>query len=442
MSQMPTSQATPPGTSLSTSGTGKSRRGIFIIIAVVVVAAGIAWWWTSGKTDAAAAAAAKAGNAPISVTIATAEQKDLPVTVIANGSVVALQAVDVRAQISSIVNAIHIAEGQYVNKGDLLFTLDSRTEEANLKKAEAQVIKSRSDFASAERNMARQQELFNQKFISQAALDTALTQVDLLKGQVAVDQAAADAQRVARTFAEIRSPLSGRTGAIAVRVGTLVQPTGVALVTVSQIDPIGVSFALPERELPHVQRAMAKGELPVMADLPTPQKQTIKGKLNFIESTVDTASGTIAMKAAFANADKALWPGAFVNVSLTPRVIANALVVPVQAVQSGPDRKFVYVVGADNKAAMKPVEVQLMQAGVAAITGIEPNSRVVVEGAQNVRNGSIVAESAGKPGKGGASAPAPSAAPSTNQQGEQPAKTGSKESKEPPPNSNPAPATK
>ncbi|MEP7154520.1 MAG: efflux RND transporter periplasmic adaptor subunit [Betaproteobacteria bacterium] len=406
---------TPRMAPISTAGAGKSRSWIYIVIAVLVVLAGVAWWWTSSKSDAAAtAAAAKAGNAPISVTIAAVVQKDLPVNVIANGSVVALQAVDVRAQISSIVNAIHITEGQYVNKGDLLFTLDARTEEANLKKAEAQVVKSRSDFASAERNMARQQELFNQKFISQAALDTALTQVDLLKGQVAVDQAAADAQRVARTFAEIRAPLSGRTGAIAVRAGTLVQPTGTALVTISQIDPIGVAFSLPERELPYVQRAIAKGELPVMAELPSAQKQAIKGKLNFIESTVDSASGTIAMKATFSNAEKSLWPGSFVNVSLTPRVIANALVIPVQAVQSGPDRKFVYVVGADNKATMKPVDVQLTQAGVAAITGIEPGTRVVVEGAQNVRNGSVVAESAGKPAKGAVN----------SGQGDQPGKPG------------------
>ncbi len=406
MSQPPSSAppSTPPVNlpSLRSPGTGISRRWVFVGIAVLVVLAGLAWRWNSGKADAGATAN-KAGAAPISVTTALVIQQNLPVRVIANGSVVALQAVDVRAQISSIVNAIHITEGQYVQKGDLLFTLDARTEEANLKKAEAQVVKSRSDMASAERNLKRQTELFQQKFISQAALDTALTQMDLLKGQVAVDQAAAEAQRVARTFAEIRAPLSGRTGAIAVRVGTLVQPTGTALVTISQIDPIGVAFSVPERELPHVQRAMAKGELPVTIELAAPQKQVLKGKLSFIESTVDSASGTIAMKATFANAEKALWPGSFVNVSLTPRILPDALVVPVQAVQSGPERKFVYAV-ADGKAVMRPIEVQITQAGFAAIKGVEAGTRVVVEGAQNVRNNSIVAEagtSGAAPGKVG-----------------------------------------
>ncbi len=414
MSQLPSS--TPPSTptvtlpTLQRPGSRISRRWIFVGIAVVVVLAGLIWRWTNGKADAGATAN-KTGAAPISVTTALVVQRDLPVSVIANGSVVALQAVDVRSQISSIVNAIHIAEGQYVQKGDLLFTLDARTEEANLKKAEAQVIKSRSDLSSAERNLTRQQELFNQKFISQAALDTALTQMDLLKGQVAVDQAAAEAQRVARTFTEIRAPLSGRTGAIAVRVGTLVQPTSTALVTISQMDPIGVAFSVPERELPHVQKAMAKGELPVMIELAAPQKQVLKGKLSFVESTVDSASGTIAMKATFANAEKALWPGSFVNVSLTPRVLSDALVVPVQAVQSGPERKFVYVVAADSKAAMMPVEVQITQAGFAAIKGVEAGTRVVVEGAQNVRNNSVVAEAAaGKAAKGSS----PSAAVGTS----------------------------
>jgi len=416
------------------STAARSRRKIYVAMAAALILAGVAWWWWGSKFDAAANAA-KSVAPPISVTTAVVTKRDLPVTVIANGSVVALQAVDVRAQISSIVNVIHINEGQYVNKGDLLFTLDARTEEANLKKAEAQVIKSRSDFASAERNMVRQQELFNQKFISQAALDTALTQVDLLKGQLAVDQAAAEAQRVARTFAEIRAPLSGRTGAIAVRVGTLVQPTGTTLVTISQIDPIGVSFSLPERELGYVQRAIAKGELPVTAELPAPQKKTVTGKLNFIESTVDTASGTIAMKASFANADKSLWPGAFINISLTPRIIADALVIPVQAVQSGPDRKFVYVIGADGKAVMRPIEVQLTQAGLAAIKGIEPGVKVVVEGAQNVRNGSSVAE--GAPGKAGKSAPAGEGDQALKPAGDAPAKAEPNAAKETPP----APAT-
>jgi RND family efflux transporter MFP subunit len=376
------------------------RRAVTVgALGLLLVAGG--GWWFGGRSDATMAAVRTAGP-PVSVTTALVKQQDLPVTVIANGSVVALQAVDIRAQVSSVIQAIHIAEGQTVNKGDLLFILDARTEEANLRKADAQVAKSRSDLANAERNLIRQRELFQQKFISQSALDTAINQADVLKGQLSVDEAAAEASRVARSFTEIRAPFAGRTGAISVRVGSLVQPNTQALVTISQIDPIGVSFALPERELAHVQQAMAKGPLAVAIELSAPRKQTLSGKLTFIESTVDSASGTIAMKAAFANGGKLLWPGMFVNVSLTARTMPGALVVPVQSVHSGPERKFVYVVGEGNKVAMVPVDVELNQAGLAAIkgaSGIAAGVRVVVEGAQNVRKDSIITE--GVPARGG-----------------------------------------
>ena len=369
----------------------------FSLLALLLLVAG-SWWWLNNRSDANAPTA-RAASPAVSVTTAVVKQQDLPVIVIANGSVVALQAVDIRAQISSVIASIHVAEGQTVNKGDLLFILDARTEEANLRKAEAQVIKSRSDLANTERNLTRQQELFQQKFISQSALDTAINQADVLKGQLSVDEAAAEASRVARSFTQIRAPFAGRTGAIPVRVGSLVQPNTQALVTISQIDPIGVSFALPERELPHVQQAIAKGALPVTIELTAPQKQNLTGKLTFIESTVDTASGTIAMKAAFANGEKLLWPGMFVNVSLSTRTLPGATVVPVQAVQSGPERKFVYVVGEGNKVASVPVEVSLIQAGLAAIKGVAVGARVVVEGGQNIRKDSTVSDAG--PAKGG-----------------------------------------
>jgi RND family efflux transporter MFP subunit len=377
-------------------------------IGALLLASGGAWWMTSRSESGAATPAARGPGGPVAVTTALIKQQDLPVTAIANGSVVALQAVDIRAQVASTIQTIHIIEGQNVRKGDLLFTLDARAEEANLRKAEAQVIKSKSDLANTERNLVRQRELFQQKFISQSALDTAINQADVLKGQLAVDEAAAEASRVARSFTEIRAPFSGRTGAINVRVGSLVQPSAQstqALVTISQIDPIGVSFALPERELAHVQRALATGTLPVTIELAPPNKETLTGKLIFVESTVDGASGTIAMKAAFANAERALWPGMFVNVLLSARTLPGALVVPVQAVQSGPELKFVYVVGEGGKVTNVPIEVELNQAGLAAIKGgaaIKAGARVVVEGAQNVRKDSTVIESdAAKTGKSG-----------------------------------------
>lgn len=376
-------------------------RKLLIAAAVALPIAAAAWWWLRGDTanrpitspPSPAANALRAPGAPVTVTTAIVKAQDLPVNVSANGAVVSLQSVDVRPQVSSTVAQIHVREGHFVKKGDLLFTLDARTEEANVKRAEAQVVKTRSDVANADRNLKRQRELFEQKFVSQSALDTAINQADILRGQLAVDEAAAESARVARSFTEIRAPFGGRTSAIAVRVGSLVQPQGAALVTISQIDPIGISFALPERELHDVQRALAKGDLKVSIKSASSEAGTpVMGNVVFVESTVDNASGTVAMKASTPNTDRSLWPGMFVNVTLASRTLQGALVVPVQAVQTGPERKFVYVVGEGGKTTLTPISVDVVQDGLAAIQGVAAGTRVVVEGAQNVRKDSVVVE--------------------------------------------------
>jgi RND family efflux transporter MFP subunit len=308
------------------------------------------------------------------------------------------------------VREVHIREGQAVKAGELLFSLDARTEEANLKKALAQVEKDRADLATANRDLERQRELFTQKFISQAALDVAQNKVDTLKGQLAVDMAAVESMRVARAYTEIRAPFAGRTGMIPVRPGSLVQPTQSSastqppLVTVTQIDPISVTFTLPEQELPTLQQAIRAGGVPVTA---TSQggDATFKGRITFVDNAVDTATGTIRVKAEFANGDARLWPGMYVNVELSPRTIANGTVVPAQALQTGPDGRFVYSVGEDNKVIARPVQLAYLEEGFAVVKGLNPGERVVSEGAQNLRPGTTVAEAdrsnpAAKGGKG------------------------------------------
>jgi RND family efflux transporter MFP subunit len=290
---------------------------------------------------------------------------------------------------------VHIREGQNVTKGDLLFSLDSRADDANLRKAQAQVEKDKADLATAERNLERQRELFRTKFISQAALDTAQNSVDTLTGQMAVDTAAVESSRVARGYNEIRAPFNGRTGVIGVRAGSLVQPgssttPGSVLVTVTQIDPIAVAFTLPEKELAGLQSALRAGDLTVTAS--TDAGEAFKGKVSFVDNAVDTTTGTIRVKAEFPNPSAKLWPGGYVNVEVAPRTIANATVVPAQAVQTGPDSRFVYAIGEDKKASQKPVTLSYVEQGFAVVDGIPPGTRVVVEGAQNVKPGSTVAE--------------------------------------------------
>lgn len=372
-------------------GTGNIKRAV---IALLLIGSATALWYWRGDE-----APKTKGPGIVPVVSAALATQDLPVRLTANGAVSPLQSVEVRAQITATVKAVHIREGQSVKAGERLFSLDVRTETANLGKAEAQITKTRADLANAERNLARQKELFAQKFISQTALDTVQNQVESLRAQLAADQAAAEASRVARGFGEIVAPIAGRLGAVNVYPGSLVQPGGAALVSITQIDPINISFTLPDRELPALQAAYRTGPVSVVARLDAPNEAVRQGRLVFIDNNVDSASGTIRLKAAFDNADGRLWPGMYVNVELTPRTLAGALVVPVQAVQTGPEKKFLYVIDAENKVGAAPVRVLLVQDGLAVVEAagkpLAPDAKVVVEGAQNLRPGSQVSE--GKP---------------------------------------------
>jgi RND family efflux transporter MFP subunit len=374
-------------------------RGLMLLAISAIVAAGLWAWLGRGE------APKPKGPGIVPVTSALVTVADVPVRLSANGTVTPLQSVDVRAQISATIKAVHVKEGQYVRQGDRLFSLDVRTEDANLGKAEAQLIKSRADLANAERNLQRQRELFSQKFISQTALDTVQNQVDSLGAQVAADRASVASSRVARGFGEIIAPIAGRIGTVAVYPGSLVQPSGAALVSITQIDPINVSFTLPERELPALQKSLGSGALAVTAQL---DGEAYEGRLIFVDNSVDSGSGTIRLKAVFANPGGKLWPGMFVTVALSPRTLTEALSVPAQAVQTGPEKKFLYVIGDEGKVGAVPVRVLLIQNGQAMIEGegVKAGTQVVVEGAQNLRPGSKVTEArsesaqpARKPGK-------------------------------------------
>lgn len=365
------------------------------IVAILVLGAAVGVWWYFGSAKSQEAAAARRPAGAVLVVTAKSEARDIPVKLKSNGTVTAVQSVDLRAQITSTVKDVLFREGQNVQKGDLLFTLDSGTEEANLRKALAQVEKDKADLSTAARNLVRQRDLFDQKFISQAALDTAQNQVDTLNGQLAIDTAAIEASRVARTYTEIRAPFAGRTGTIGVRAGSLVQAsntvTTAPLVTVTQIDPITVAFTLPEKELGGLQQALTAGSVIVSA-APPAGGASFKGRIVFVDNAVDTTTGTIRVKAEFANPKAQLWPGMYVNVEVAPRTIANATVVPAQAVQSGPESRFIYVVGEDKKVVSRIVTLDYVEEGFAVVSGVKPGERIVVEGAQNVRPGSIVAE--------------------------------------------------
>jgi RND family efflux transporter MFP subunit len=372
---------------------GTRRRWPWVAGVLVIVVALGGWWFGTSRNQEAKGATRAATNLVVTT---RAQSKDVPVRLKANGTVTALQTVDLRAQVTSTIRDVHIVEGQTVAKGDLLFSLDSRADDANIRKAEAQVEKDKADLATAQRNLVRNRDLFNQKFISQAALDVAQNSSDTLTAQLAVDTAALESTRVTRAYDEIRAPFAGRTGTIGVRSGSLVQPgsgvtPGAVLVTVTQIDPIAVAFTLPEKELPGLQSALRAGD--VSATITSqPGGEPLRGKVTFVDNAVDSSTGTIRVKAEFSNPKARLWPGAYVNVELSPRTIPNAVVIPAQAMQTGPDNRFVYVVGEDNKVASRPVTLAYLDEGFAVVDGLKAGVRVVVEGAQNLRPGSAVTE--------------------------------------------------
>src|SRR5690349_8484804 len=369
-------------------------------------------------TSAAAAsgAASGAGGAPVSVSTVRAQQREVDVVLETTGTVMALNSVDVRPQISSTITKVHVREGQFVKQGQLLFTLDARNDEVNVTKAKAQLAKDMAALADAQRQLARSKELFAQNFISQGAVDTNQTLVEAQQAVVAADRAAIEAAQVGLSYTRIVAPSSGRAGAINVFAGSSVQPTGAALVTITQLDPISVGFNLPQRNLGDALQTLRGGGGKVEAVLPE-GRGTMTGRLRFVDNAVDASSGTVRVKAEFANADEQLWPGAFVNVRLAVQTLKDAVVLPQNAIITAPRGKIVYVVDSSNKASARPVEVTYPFGEEAVVTGVRPGERVVVDGRQNLRSGASVVERAptdaggrARRGSGAASEPASPAA--------------------------------
>jgi RND family efflux transporter MFP subunit len=362
-----------------------SASTLAVLLAVAVAAGG---WWLSHRP---AAPAASSANASVAVTTAAVQQRDVPVTVEAAGSVVSLNTVDVRPQVESTIRQVAIHEGQTVRKGELLFTFDDRADRAKLEQARAQLARDRATLSDLDRQWRRAQELRAQNFIAQSAVDSALSQLQAQQALLQSDTAAVHASEVGLGYNEIRSPLSGRAGAITVYPGSLAQPSSNPLVTISQLDPIGVSFVVPETELDALLQAgtrnVAIAVQPGGADAGT---APLEGHLSFIDNAVDPATGTIRVKGLLPNPAQRLWPGQFVTVRLRTRLLKDALVVPQAALILHDTQRSVYVVGADGKAQARPVQLRYAEGDIAVVDGLKAGERVVVDGKQNIRPGSPV----------------------------------------------------
>jgi membrane fusion protein, multidrug efflux system len=327
---------------------------------------------------------------PVPVTIATAERRSVPFELAATGQVEPLQTVAVQAQIGGTLRRVAFKEGDEVKRGQVLFELDPRPYRAALDQALATLARDRAQATNAAQQAGRYQSLAEKQYVTaqqyeEVRTNAAATQATLAGSQAAVDQAKLNLQ-----YATIRAPITGRTGSLLLREGNLVRTsTTQPLVTINQLRPILVRFAVPAPNLPLVQEHRGK-DIVVRAE-PIGGGQPSEGALSFIDNAVDTATGTILLKGRFPNDDGSLWPGAFVNVRLQLYVEPNALVIPAAAVVEGQQGSFVFVIQPDSSAATKAVTVTRNAGDFAVVSGdVQEGDRVVVDGQLRLRQGSKV----------------------------------------------------
>lgn len=344
----------------------------------------------NARQDRAAAPAAGASAPAIAVSTVRAQTRDMPVRVTATGTVTPLSSVEVRPQVTSVIEKVHVREGQLVRQGEPLFTLDSRVEQANLAKAQAQLVRDQATLADLQRQLNRSRELLEQNFVSQGAVDTVQAQLDAQQAAIVADRAAIDAAKVALSYAQIHAPGSGRIGTIGFYPGSSVQANTTTLVTITQLAPITVAFSLPQRHLGDALAALPGGGAKVEVKLPD-STATLTGRLQFVDNNVDATSGTVKVKALFDNRNGTLWPGAFVSVALTMRTLKSAVIVPQASIIQSARGPIVYTVQ-DGKAVLRPVQVLYAQGEDAAVSGIQAGEAVVLDGRQNLRPGAPVAE--------------------------------------------------
>ncbi len=340
--------------------------------------------------------AAQKNSAPapaIPVTAGTAEARDMPVFVRGIGSVQAFNTVSVKSRVDGQIVKVDFTEGQEVKTGDLLFEIDPRPFQAAVAQAQAAKQKDEAQLTSASADLNRTSQLLGNGFQTRQTYDQQKAQVGQLQASIKQDQAQIEAAQLNLDYASIRSPIDGRTGARLVDVGNVVHATdNTGLVTITQLRPIFVSFTVPQQQVDAIREKQAEAPLETRAYTQDDQKQLAVGKLSLIDNQVDAATGTLHLKAQFANTDAALWPGEFVNVRLVLGVDKNAVTVPARAVEQGPNGSYLFVIKQDDTVEMRKVEVSQTEQGVAEIKqGLNAGERIVVDGQFRLDQGTKVA---------------------------------------------------
>ena len=328
----------------------------------------------------------------VPVTVAQVVRKSMPIEIRVIGTAEAYSTVAVRAQITGQLTDVNFKEGDDVQQGQPLFALDRRPLEAALQQAQANLGRDMAQAANAQSNARRYLDLAERGIATREQVDTSRTGAEALSATVEADRAALENAKIQLQYATIAAPISGRTGTLIVHEGNLVRANDtVPLVTINQVTPINVSFAIPESRLPELKRYMAQRTLQVTASPPNEEGGPAVGRIGFVDNSVDQLTGTIRVKGTFPNADRGLWPGQFVNVTVALTADPTAIVVPAAAIQVGQQGQYAFVVKADRSVEFRTVTVERTNGSETVVKdGLKPGETVVTDGHLRLVAGSRV----------------------------------------------------
>ena len=368
--------------------------GLVVVLTAILVSSYVAWYYAAtnkaADTSVSTGMTAGPGSAPVPVSVVTVQTADFPVYLNGLGTVQPYQTVTVRSRVDGQITKVEFKQGRMVKEGDVLVQIDARPYQAALDQALAKKAQDEANLANAKRDLDRYTSL--KDFAARQQVDTQRALVDQLTAQVAGDQAAVENAQTQVDYTTIKAPLSGLTGFRTVDPGNIVHASDQnGIVTIVQLQPISVVFTAPEEEIPRINKALAEGDVPVKALSSDGLRTLAEGRLALVSNEVDQGTGTISMKATFANHDNVLWPGLSVATRVLVDTLKRVVVVPDDAVQRGPNGLYVFVVGDDNKVNLQPTTVGHSDGGQSVVQhGLTPGQRIVVAGQYRLQAGSVV----------------------------------------------------
>lgn len=373
------------------TSTASHKKFIYIATIIIVALAGGAGWHVINTARAKASHAA-GPPAAVPVTAQLVRRADFPVYISGLGTVQPYNTVSVRSRVDGQIVKVAVRQGQIVKQDDLLVQVDPRPYQAALEQAQAKKAQDEANLRNAELNLQRDTTLAKSDFASHQQVDNDQAAVNQIKAQVQGDQAAIDSAQVQLDYTTIKAPLAGKVGFRNVDPGNIVHASDTAgIMTIVKLQPISVVFTAPEEDIGPINDALAAGKVPVDALSSDGNRTLAHGRLAFVNNQIDQASGTIQMKATFANEDNALWPGLSVNTRLLLQTLDKVVVVPNGAVLRGPNGLYAYVVGPNNRAAMRAIKVDHEGTSESVVvSGLAPGERVVVSGQYRLTDGAIV----------------------------------------------------